>query len=116
MTITALLNQLLIGHQTSHQMATLQATLLQKDDELSSNQKQPISSQAEVADLRLQVKTQSLELKRLSQQLKEEQVASLQAAHEEHVASLKATQNQQMASEKAKHLEVRTTPNPNYWN
>ena len=130
MTITALQNQLLTSHQTSHQMVTLQATLLQKDDELSTNQKQLISSQAEVADLRLQVKTQSLELKRLSQQLKEErtsheeqvaslqaaheeQVASLQAAHEEHVASLKETHNQQMASEKAKHLEVRPTPNPN---
>ena len=115
MTIIALLNQLLIGHQKSHQMETLQATLLQKDDKVSSNQKQLISSQAEVADLRLQV-NQSLELKRLSQQLKEEHVASLQVAHEEHVASLKATQNQQMASEKAKHLEVRTTPYPNYWN
>ena len=90
MTITALQNQLLIGHQTSHQMETLHVTLLQKDDKLSFNQKQLISSQAEVANLRLQDKTQSLELKHLSQQLKEEQVASLQEAHEEHVALLKS--------------------------
>ena len=120
--IQQLTHQLLQEHKTSHQMATLQATLLQKEEELTNYQKQLISSQAEVADLRLQVQTQELELQHLSNQLDQtlttnkEELAAQQTKHDEQIASLKATHQEQLASEKAKqdhHLETRPTPLPN---